>query len=303
MDDTIVVIDPSQAGNKRKLESPAVQQDEKRAKVSPSLLTSTTAVAADKKTRLDAAPKNIHFGKYQDVLYGTYCNEHLKYMQSLEKHYIVHKDVLEKGTFDTAKRGQIISWLAQTSTALKIQTNVFYRCVHLMDLYTAKGPIDGPIDRRYSSIAIACLILALKVAHIKKVHVRKVLLNFPSTRREEFLQLERDILKALDFNLTAPTPFDYLDRFLCAVPKTPFLEEQGQEVRKLTEQFLLTWTLQKANVFPASHIAAAAVRVGTSLANKTVSPERKINVRDEDLILWTNVSIEETHPILQTLLL
>lgn len=147
----------------------------------------------------------------RDVLEQMRCSESRTYRRRVSK-------PIEP--FNGLWRQQIIDWMYTLVKYCKLRHESAAGGAYFLDVAVARGVIKTPSD--YQLGAMTALYLGLKVFDSPSTRVVKlsslVKLGNADFKEEDIIQMERDIVKALDWRLNPPTPNCFLQQYLVLLP-------------------------------------------------------------------------------------
>jgi len=138
-------------------------------------------------------------------------------------------------------RAYLIDWLTELHLKFKLWTETMYVCVGIIDKMLIAEPNFKKKDLQ--CLGITALHIAGKYEEIYPPELRNILkVTDNAVSKDHVLALEFRILQKLDFNLTFPSIFRFMERF-CRVAQ---VNERTQTLAQyLCESCLLDCTLMK----------------------------------------------------------
>jgi cyclin B len=164
-------------------------------------------------------------------------------------------------------RAILIDWLVEVHMKFRLVPETLYLCVSIIDRYCCKVDV---LRSKLQLIGVTALLVACKHEEIYPPEVRDcVYITDRAYNRQEVLDMEQEILKVLDWKISVPTAFPFLDRFLCL--------SDASEMTKHAAAYYLERTLQEHSFlqFRPSVVCASAVILALN------NPD--IRVQEEDL--------------------
>ena len=111
----------------------------------------------------------------------------------------------------THSRGILINWLVSVHRYLKLLQETFYICVSIIDRYLQRKSIS---KYQIQLLGVTSLFLAAKYEEIYPPEFSKYLKVTENVySKAQIVLMEKEILKALDFKLTVPTPWVFYQKF------------------------------------------------------------------------------------------
>ncbi|XP_057794682.1 cyclin-B2-3 [Salvia miltiorrhiza] len=182
--------------------------------------------------------------EYIDDLYIYY-----KKMESLScvpPNYMAHQsDINER------MRGILIDWLIEVHYKFELMDETLYLTVNLIDRFLALQPV---VRKKLQLVGVTAMLLACKYEEVSVPVVEDlVLISDKAYCRKEVLDMEKLMINTLQFNMSLPTPYVFMKRFLKAA--------QSDKKLELLSFFIIELCLIEYEMlcFPPSMLAAAAV--------------------------------------------
>jgi transcription initiation factor TFIIIB Brf1 subunit/transcription initiation factor TFIIB len=154
-------------------------------------------------------------------------------------------------------RGILVDWIIEVHLRFHLGPETLYLTVNLIDRYLEKTLIKR---YRLQLVAVAALLIATKYEEIYPVPIKEfVIISDDTYTKEEIIKMERSILTTLEFNITIPSSYWFLQRF-CKVAKS-------QSKLMHLANYLIELTLIEARMlaFCPSNIAASALFLATKI--------------------------------------
>ena len=120
-------------------------------------------------------------------------------------------------------RSNMVDWLSFLCSKLNFSDQTLFRSMSIFDEYISKLTINdsSKINQQYLNlIAIACLSLATKLEEINCNYIsflNEKVLNSPNSKiftSNDLINMEFQILKALQYNTMFSTPLDFIEIYL-----------------------------------------------------------------------------------------
>ncbi|KAK4751492.1 hypothetical protein SAY87_004974 [Trapa incisa] len=195
---------------------------------------------------IDSGDKNNSLAvvEYIDDLYSYY--KKAEGMSCVPPNYMEHQfDINER------MRGILIDWLIEVHYKFELMDETLYLMVNLIDRFLAVQPI---VRKKLQLVGVTAMLLACKYEEVSVPVVEDlILISDKAYTRKEVLDMERLVVNTLQFNMSVPTPYVFMRRFLKAAYSDKKLE--------LLSFFLIELCLVEYATlrFPPSLLAAAAV--------------------------------------------
>ncbi|XP_057776174.1 cyclin-B2-3-like [Salvia miltiorrhiza] len=148
-------------------------------------------------------------------------------------------------------RGILIDWLIEVHYKFELMDETLYLTVNLIDRFLAVQRVER---KRLQLVGVTAMLLACKYEEVSVPVVEDlVLISDKAYSRKEVLDMEKLMINTLQFNLSLPTPYVFMRRFLKAA--------QSDKKLELVSLFILELSLVQYEMlrFPPSLLAAAAV--------------------------------------------
>ena len=228
-----------------------------------SLFTQKVANLPLKKTVINSNPQMVD--EYFDEIY--------KYLKSIEnsdlpkENYMitVQKDINEK------MRKILLDWLIDVHAKFKLTTETLFLTINIIDRYLSKKSIH----RKYLQLlGVTSMLIASKYEDIYPPEIKDfIFMTDNAYTKEELIKMENDILDKIQFNMTYPTSFRFLEIF--------------KKILKLKEidyyrcRFLLEIALFDYNCchFSPSLIAATSIFLNYKLNNMDIKCLENTNIQ------------------------
>ena len=108
-------------------------------------------------------------------------------------------------------RGILVDWIIEVHLKFKLLPETLFLTVSLIDRYLEKTQI---MRTKLQLVAVSAMLIASKYEEIYAPEVRDfVFITDNAYTREEILSMEMSILTTLQFNITSPSAFRFLERF------------------------------------------------------------------------------------------
>ncbi|KAG6422939.1 hypothetical protein SASPL_113322 [Salvia splendens] len=148
-------------------------------------------------------------------------------------------------------RGILIDWLIEVHYKFGLMDETLYLTVNLIDRFLAIQSVER---KRLQLVGITALLLACKYEEVSVPVVEDlVLISDNAYSRKEVLNMEKSIVNTLQFNMSLPTPYVFMRRFLKAA--------QSDRKLELVSFYILELSLVQYEMlrFPPSLLASAAI--------------------------------------------
>ncbi|KAL7527555.1 hypothetical protein ACHAWF_002226 [Thalassiosira exigua] len=172
---------------------------------------------------------------------------------------------------DESCRASMVQWTRQISTALELRSETVWMATSFLDRYlsSGKGKSQEALEdrHRFQLAHIACFYLAVKIREPAELTVSDLadLLCRGYYDEADVVEAELDVLFALDWRLSVPTPMEYVARFLEFLPNLDvsardyILEASRKYVDRAAEDFY--FATKKPSVVGAGCLVGALTEI------------------------------------------
>jgi len=171
-----------------------------------------------RKERMKTLTRNLEVCDLLDIRNpqsaAEYAPQIYKHLHSEEQRHLYPADFLvgNQSEITEKMRAYLIDWLSELHLKFKLWPETLYVCVGLIDKYIMLQPDIKKKDLQ--CLGITALHVAGKYEEIYPPELKQILrVTDNAVSKEQVLQLEFDILQALDFNLTFPSIFRFMERY------------------------------------------------------------------------------------------
>jgi cyclin B len=157
-------------------------------------------------------------------------------------------------------RAILIDWLVEVHLKFKLVQETLFLTVNLIDRFLEKKNI---MRNRLQLVGVTSMLIACKYEEIYAPEIRDfVYITDKAYTKEDILQMENDILSALEFNVTVPSSFRFLEVFSHYLKLD---ENCFMFCRYLLELFLIEYRMIK---YCPSILAAASIYIALKITKK-----------------------------------
>ncbi|XP_021760044.1 G2/mitotic-specific cyclin-2-like [Chenopodium quinoa] len=181
-----------------------------------------------------------------------YIDDLYLYYKKMEACSCVSPDYMSQ-QFDINEkmRAILIDWLVEVHYKFELRDETLFLTVHLIDRFLAKHTM---VRKKLQLVGLIAMLLACKYEEVSVPVVEDLIfISDKAYTREDLLEMEKIMLNTLQFNISLPTPYVFLRRYLKAAESDKKLELL---CFYLIELSLVEYEMIK---FPPSLLAAAAV--------------------------------------------
>ncbi|KAK4724311.1 hypothetical protein R3W88_027090 [Solanum pinnatisectum] len=214
-------------------------------------------------TSANSSPKD----NLQKCSYGPLIYQHLHSLEVEERRRPL-SNYMEKvqNNVIPSMRTVLVDWLVEVTEEYKLVSDTLYLAVSYIDRFLSSHIL---VMDKLQLLGVSCMLVASKYEEISPPHVEDFCYITDNTyTREEVVNMERDLLSFLNFEISSPTTITFLRIFIKAAQDNfPFLTLQFEFLScYLAELSLLDYSCVR---FLPSMTAASAI----FLSRFTVLPE------------------------------
>ncbi|CAL9161855.1 unnamed protein product, partial [Musa hybrid cultivar] len=111
-------------------------------------------------------------------------------------------------------RAILIDWLIEVHYKFELMEETLFLTVNIIDRFLARQTV---VRKKLQLVGVTAMLLACKYEEVSVPVVEDlVLISDRAYTRDEILDMERLILNTLQFNMSVPTPYVFMRRFLKA---------------------------------------------------------------------------------------
>ncbi|KAL8493710.1 hypothetical protein ACS0TY_024769 [Phlomoides rotata] len=254
--------DAEQAVEKEKLKEKVGEKSRKKAPTLTSTLTARSKAACGLSNKpkvqivdIDASDAN------NDLAVVEYVEEIYKYYKSAENEGRTHDYMDSQPDINVKMRAILIDWLVQVHNKFELSPETLYLTVNVVDRYLASKTTSR---KELQLVGLSAMLVASKYEEIWAPEVSDlVCISDRTYSNRQVLVMEKQILGALEWNLTVPTLYVFLVRFIKASMTATDVENM---VYFLAELGMMNYS--STIMYSPSMIAASAVYVARCTLNR-----------------------------------
>eukprot|EP00898_Chlorokybus_atmophyticus_P006444 jgi/Chlat1/6800/Chrsp51S06559 len=199
---------------------------------------------------IDAADKN------NELCCVEYINDIFAYYRRVEREFCAPFTYMEnQRDINEKMRAILIDWLVEVHLKFKLMPETLHLTSNVIDRYLANKPVTR---KNLQLVGVTAMLIASKYEEIWAPEINDfVYISDKAYTREEIIAMERQMLNTLHFNLTVPTQFPFVQRFIKAAGGD---KQLGHLTAYLVELAMLDYTMIR---YVPSHLAAAALYTAT----------------------------------------
>ncbi|KAK9169364.1 hypothetical protein Syun_001504 [Stephania yunnanensis] len=218
---------------------------------------------------IDAADAENHLAAVE------YVEDMYKFYRLAETSSRVHDYMDSQVDINMKMRAILVDWLIEVHHKFELMPESLYLTIYIVDQYLSRQTV---YKKELQLVGMSAMLIASKYEEIWAPEVNDlVCISDRAYSREQVLMMEKLILGKLEWNLTVPTPYVFLVRFIKAAVAD---QEMENMVFYLAELGLVHYATV---MYCPSMVAASAVYVARCTLNKTP-------LWDETLKLHTGLS-------------
>ncbi|KAL8549936.1 hypothetical protein ACS0TY_008678 [Phlomoides rotata] len=181
-----------------------------------------------------------------------YVEDLYAYYKKMENSSCVSPEYMSQ-QFDINERMRaiLIDWLVEVHHKFDLRDETLFLTVNLIDRFLAKQSV---VRNKLQLVGLVAMLLACKYEEVFVPAVDDLIfISDKAYKRKQVLEMETLILNTLQFNMSVPTPYVFMRRFLKAA--------QSDRKLELISFFLIELCLVEYDMlkYPPSFLAAAAV--------------------------------------------
>jgi len=191
-----------------------------------------------------------------------YVDEIMDYLRETEEKYAPKFGALLKTQTDINEKMRAIhvDWLIDVHLKFKLLPETFYLTINIIDRYLGLSTVTR---QKLQLVGVSAMLIASKYEEIYPPEVKDF--EYVTDRaytREEILDMEGKIISCLNFNLTTPSSFRFLERYSRVAG---FDEKSFHLARYLTELASVEYKMLKYN---PSTLACSAIYLVNKIQKK-----------------------------------
>ncbi|GAB2295621.1 G2/mitotic-specific cyclin-2 [Dionaea muscipula] len=231
-----------------------------------SLLTSRSKAACglvDHKPKKEPMVDNIDAGDANNELAVVeYVEDIYKFYKLMEDEWRVHDYMESQPDINEKMRAILVDWLIEVHNKFELMPETLYLTIHLVDRFLAIKTVPR---KQLQLVGMGAMLIACKYEEIWAPEVNDfVSISDRVYSNEQILMMEKIILAHLEWQLTVPTCYVFLIRFIKASMIPDY--EMENLVYFLAELALMRYA---TIIYSPSMIAASAVYVARHTLSKT----------------------------------
>lgn len=230
-------------------------------------------------------------------LVAVYVKDIYKYLHELEIKTPIKANYMEGYKIRPTMRSILIDWMIEVHGRFKLLQETLFLTVAIMDRFLQMEP--KIVRQELQLVGLTAMFIASKFEEMFAPEIHDfVFMSDKAYTKDDILEMEYRILKALDFNLGRPLPLHFLRRYTKVATA---VSDDVDVLHHTLSKYLMELTLTEYDFchFPPSQLAAACLCLSLKLLDEN---ESLINVLWNDtLVHYSGYSFENLEPVVEKL--
>lgn len=192
---------------------------------------------------------------------AEFASECLLHMQKTESRFTPSYNCLQSQRDLTPKMRQILlGWLVEVHLKFKLLPETLFLTANIIDRFTQFRQVKRS---EYQLLGVTAMLIAAKYEEIYAPEIGDfIYMTDKAYTKEQMLAMETEILKTLDFNMTVPSCYRFLERFVKLSQSDDLIENFARYIIELSlfETSMYKWK--------QSHIASSAIYVARKVLKR-----------------------------------
>lgn len=195
--------------------------------------------------------------------YAVEIYENLRLSERLRRPSTSYMDTVQSD-INPAMRSILVDWLVEVGIEYRLSSDTLFLSVAFVDRFLSLRDVKRG---NLQLVGITAMLVASKYEEIYAPNIEEFCFITDNTyTREDVLNMEKDVLRLLEFDLAQPSAKTFLRRYIKAASAEIHLDVVFEFlVSYLAELSLMDYTLLQ---YLPSHIAASCILLGLFLLNK-----------------------------------
>lgn len=230
---------------------------------------------------------------WNPMLVSEYVNDIYNYLNSLEETFAIRENFLDSHKQINHKmRTILIDWINEVQYQYKLEIDTYHMTVSIIDRYL-QLVVDTP-KKELQLVGVTAMFIASKYEELFPPDIDDfVYITDDTYKKKQILDMEKQIVKVLDFHLGKPLPTHFLRRYSKAAKAA---DKNHLAAKYLIEMASIDYTTAH---YKPSEIAAAALYISLNLFPLANSTEPKVWTKT--LEHYTHYTVPHLTPIVQRL--
>ncbi|OVA19560.1 Cyclin [Macleaya cordata] len=169
--------------------------------------------------------------------------------------------MVQQSDINEKMRAILVDWLIEVHYKFELMDETLFLMVNIIDRFLARRTVER---KKLQLVGVTAMLLACKYEEVSVPVVEDlILISDKAYTRKEVLDMEKLIVNTLQFNMSVPTPYVFMRRFLKAA--------QSDKKLELLSFFMVELCLVEYEMlrFRPSLLAAAAIYTAQCTLNRT----------------------------------
>ncbi|KFB48450.1 AGAP004962-PA-like protein [Anopheles sinensis] len=234
------------------------------------------------------------------ILLSEYVNDIYNYLNRLESTpgYALQENFLDGQKEVTHKmRTILIDWINEVHHQFKLDIDTYHMTVSLIDRYLQK--VKTVPKRQLQLVGVTAMFIASKYEELFPPEIHDfVFITDDTYQKQQILDMEKEIVKQLDFNLGKPLPTHFLRRFSKAA--------KASDINHVLAKYLIELASVDYSTahYKPSEIAAAALYISLYLfpvSSRGGNGSSSGKIWNRTVEHYTHFSVQDLTPIVRRL--
>lgn len=230
---------------------------------------------------------------WNPMLVSEYVNDIYNYLNQLEESFAIRENFLDgHKQINFKMRSILIDWINEVQHQYRLEIDTYHMTVSIIDRYL-QIITDTP-KKELQLVGVTAMFIASKYEELFPPDIDDfVYITDETYKKKQILEMEKRILKVLDFHLGKPLPTHFLRRFSKAAKAA---DKNHQCAKYLVEMASVDYDIAH---YKPSEIAATALYISLTLFPLANSSEPK--VWSKTLEHYTHYTVQHLTPIVRKL--
>lgn len=232
---------------------------------------------------------------WNPMLVSEYVNDIYKYLNDLEETFAIRENFLDgHKQINHKMRTILIDWINEVHYQFKLEIDTYHMTVSIIDRYL-QLVTDTP-KKELQLVGVTAMFIASKYEELFPPEISDFAYITDDTyKKKQILEMERQIVRVLDFHLGKPLPTHFLRRFSKAA--------KAADKNHLVAKYLIELASIDYGTahYKPSEIAAAALYISLYLFPIANNDAAESTVWSKTLEHYTHYTVEQLTPVVQRL--
>lgn len=205
---------------------------------------------------------NIDCNDFDNIFaLSEYVNDIYKYLNELEETFKIDENFMKNQVEVTPRmRSILLNWITEVAFQFRLLPETYQITVGIIDRYLQIVP--NTIRGQLQLVGATALFIATKYEELYSSDINDfIVMTDNSYSKEEMIEMEKKIMRTLDFQLSRPIPIQFLRRYSKAIGAD---ESEHFLAKYILELMTLEYHLAH---YKPSEIAASAIYLSVQLLN------------------------------------